>query len=128
LFFSKVRLKHIESLCFLLVELTELDPFAKVDVKYREKLSQEEDLAFSAFFREILSDNERDKLRQVLKQFICNHLTEKTTSSMKPMVEILGYLEVGDSFLVDIPWFESFPASILMSCCLEVYHLMESLS
>lgn len=123
-------MKHIEALWGVLIDLTELDPFSKIDSKYKEKLTFEDEKAISDFFmdKDSLTENDKEALRNVLKLYIMNHLTEKTTSNNIPLYEILGYLEIGDSFIVDLNWFSKFPKTILMSCALEAYQLMVSLS
>lgn len=122
-------MKHIESLWNLLTELTELNPFAKVDIKYKEKLNIQQEEEITQFYLMNLNENEKEEFRNILKNFILNHLTEKTTSNLKPMSEIIGFLEMNDSFLVDLNWFQYFPSqNLTMSYALEVYLLMESLS
>jgi hypothetical protein len=123
---SQVQLKHIEALWEIVLDLTEVNPFAKVSEKYRRELEKEPTAELAAFVGG-LGESDRDALRVVLKAFIVDNLSETTTSDSRPLAEILGFSEIGDSYLCDLEWFQGFPSSVLMACAVESYETIERL-
>lgn len=128
---QQVRLKHIEALWTLLQGLTAdaSDAFAKVHAKYCEPLSDEA----AQQLTEAAERLDSVVLLPVFKTFIARQLADDDThtATITPDSKIkdnIGWLEAGDNWLLDLPWFaETFPDSIDMSMAVSSYKLLESL-
>jgi hypothetical protein len=119
---QQVRLKHIDSLWKLLRDVTVVDPFANVRPKYRESLDEKQSEALLA--ATALMDVE--VLLPLLREFICGQLTEEHIDKESSLKATLGFLESGDAYLSDLPWFaSSFPAALLMKHAMATYELLD---
>lgn len=129
---QQVRLKHIEALWNLLQSLTAdaSDAFSKVHPKYCEPLG---DVATEQL-TEAASQLDCTTLLPVFKSFVVRQLADDDThtATITPdsnIKENIGWLEAGDNWLLDLPWFaDSFPDGIVMANAVECYRLLESLA
>jgi len=122
---QQCQLKHIDALWKLLRDATVTDVFASVRPKYRAPLSERQKQAVQALAQQKKLD--LDVLLPVMKEFVTSQLREDQTAASRSVKETIGFCEVKDQNLSDLPWFQSFfPDDLLMSNMLDVYHTLES--
>ena len=64
-------------------------------------------------------------LLPVMKEFITQQLTEDFMAAAIGIKDTLCYVELGDVYLVDVPWFaDEFPERLRMGQICAVYDLM----
>jgi len=120
---EQVCLKHIDSLWKLLRDFCVTDPFAAVSPKYREKL----DAKAHEMLLKTSDSLDKKVILPLLKEFITSRLSDEHYGKDKPIKEIVGFLEAGDSFLSDLGWFNThFPAMLQMRHILDVYTILEA--
>ena len=68
-----------------------------------------------------------DLLLPIMKDFIIGQLSESHMSDSSPIKSTIGYLELNDNYLVDLPWFKAgFPEQVLMENILAVFQELEA--
>lgn len=120
---GQVLLMHLESLWNLLVELTSCDIFAKISFKYRQPLDDET----KSVLLQMLDILELDDLLPLLRGFIVEHLHEEHIDPKSCLKDNLAWLELGDSYLMDLDWFQNgLPSFVQMGNAVEVYELLHA--
>jgi len=123
---QQVRLKNLESLQLLLMEMTSSDVFEGVHLTYRKPLTDISRADLEAVCRN--SAFLVDKVLAVFKSFALESLKQEGcgVKTSSPIIDILKFAELGEHYLEDLPWFmEFFPKSILMEEFISAYRLLE---
>jgi hypothetical protein len=68
-----------------------------------------------------------DDLLPLLRGFIVEHLHEEHIDPQSSLKDNLAWLELGDSYLMDLDWFQNgLPTSLKMAHTVAVYDLLHS--
>ena len=68
-----------------------------------------------------------DDLLPLLRGFIVEHLHEEHIDPQSSLKDNLAWLELGDSYLMDLDWFQNgLPNSLKMANAVAVYDLLHS--
>ena len=68
---------------------------------------------------------ELDELLPLLRGYIVEHLQEEHTDPNSSVKDSLAWLEVGDSYVMDLDWFQNgMPQALKMANVVETYHLL----
>lgn len=78
-----------------------VDPYANVRNKYRDVLDRDTAMRVAS----AASSMDLELLISGLGEFIATQLSEDHISATTEIKSVIGYIAVGDDFLVDIPWF-----------------------
>jgi len=117
-----VKLKHIDSLWKILRDFTVIDPFVNIHPKYREPL----DTKSLEVVQQAAEHFDRVLLLPVFKEFLIGQLTEETFNAKESIKNTIGFLEVADAYLNDLPWFATyFPPDLANKNILDVYKVIE---
>jgi hypothetical protein len=119
-FYSQMRLKHIESVHVALRDYLTVDPFAQVRPKYKDVLDQQTSQEVTTLAKSNSLD--ASVLLPVLKNFIITTLNEDLISEKVAIKEVAAYLESDDVYLSDLPWFANFPESIRMGNVVDFFN------
>jgi hypothetical protein len=120
---QQVRLKHLESLWGLLMELTTADVFANIDARYKKPL---EEATMSELLAATGKENfDTEALLGCMKSLILEQLKNGILSPDATAYSTLEWTLLGEEELRDVPWFcDHFPRSLPMSQIVEAYHVL----
>ena len=62
----------------------------------------------------------------LLRAYVVEHLGEEHTDARAPVRDAIGWLEAGDTFLMDRPWFDRFPPEIAMAGVVAALGVLEA--
>eukprot|EP00468_Gymnochlora_sp_CCMP2014_P001514 CAMPEP_0167741726 /NCGR_PEP_ID=MMETSP0110_2-20121227/1016_1 /TAXON_ID=629695 /ORGANISM="Gymnochlora sp., Strain CCMP2014" /LENGTH=5340 /DNA_ID=CAMNT_0007625809 /DNA_START=69 /DNA_END=16091 /DNA_ORIENTATION=- len=117
---SKIKLKHIDSLWKTLRDYTVKDPFERVHSRYKETLDAKETKKLTAAAAKM----DLEVLVPTMQDVIYQKLTEPITAGNSNISDFIGWVQVGENFMNDLPWFQSFPGKIQMRCIVDAYKLL----
>jgi hypothetical protein len=101
-----------------------VDPFVHVQTKYKQQFQQNDPIIRT--LQQISTHLDLSAFLPVLRQYIISQLIESHTSNTLSIKSVIGYLEVGESYLLDLPWFEQyFPEEIQMKYIFNVFTILE---
>ena len=120
---GQVRLKHLDALWGLLTsEGQDGDPFAAVVPRYKLPLEP----AAAALLTAALPDLQLEALLPPFMALVREQLSEEHIGAEHTIVDIVGYMEVGEDFLTDLPWFRHFPDQLQMKNIVGVIQVLKA--
>jgi len=120
---TEVKLMHLDSLWRLLKDTSIVEPFAIIRPKYKEPLDSDPSVLDAL---KVLGASNVELLLPLLKDFMTSYLVEDHISATSTIKENFGFWEYQEGSLADLPWFNTFPATVQMRHAVAFYNLMET--
>ena len=123
----QVQLRHLDSLCEILLAIINPDPTENVAPEYKQPLTSEQKTALVDAFK----GGELDVavLLPVMEMCMTDRLTEKMINVKSDMKnDVLAWCEAGEdmNYLSDMEWFtENFPEKVPMGSFVAAYRLLK---